>query len=194
LKFPDPTVSANTSLGYRAGTGLYRKKSSVWTIAGACFIRRRKYQIETMEAMSAIAPPTVPPTMAPKLVEGAVVLVGDGVGTLYRKKSSFWTVAGACLFRRQKYHSETMKAMSTIPPTVPPTMAPKFKLGVVEGAAVVLVVGDGGGVLLLVLVGVLVDRDEPEVGEEVSVTESADTVGALGANAPTPVSTGVGFI
>jgi hypothetical protein len=106
---------------------LYRKKSSFWTIAGACFIRRRKYQIEMMEAMSAIAPPTVPPTMAPKLVEGAVVLVGDGVE-------------------------------------------------------------------VLVLVGVLVDRDEPAVGEGVGVTESADTVGVLEADAPTPISTGVGFI
>jgi len=93
------------------------------------------------------------------------------------KTSSFWTVAlaGACLFRRQKNQSETMKAMSAIPPTVPPTMAPK--LGVVEGA--VAAVGDGGEVLVLVLVpvGVLLNWDEPEVG--VGVLPVAETVGVL---------------
>lgn len=63
---------------------------------------------------------------------------------------------------------------ATPPPTDPPTMAPKLRS--VEGAAVAL----GGEVL--VLVGVLVDDCEPGVGE--GVTESADTVGVLVANAP----------
>jgi hypothetical protein len=95
------------------------------------------------------------------------------------KTSSFWTIAqaGACFFRRQKNQSETMKAMSAA--KVPPTMAPK--LGVVEEA--VAAVGDGWEVLVLVLVGVLVDWDKPEVGDvgvsEVTLAETvAETVGS----------------
>jgi len=128
LKFPDPAVSAyTTSLGRRAGTGLYLKKSSFGEVAAACLFRRQKNQSAKTKAMSAIHPPTVPPTMAPKLgfvVVGAVVAVG---------------------------------------------------------VAVVLVL--------------VVDWDELEVlGVGVGVTESEVTVGVLVANAPTPVSTGVGFI
>jgi hypothetical protein len=110
--------------------------------------------------------------------------LGSAGTGLYRKTSSFWTVAlaGACLFRRQKNQSETMKAMNAIPP--PPTMAPK--LGVVEGEVVAVV--DGGGVLVLLLVVVLVgvlrviDWDEPEVGgigvplAETGLEELLDTV------------------
>ena len=71
-----------------------------------------------------------------------------------------------------------MKAMSTKPPpTVPPTTA--TKLEVVEGAAVS--VGDGEGVLEVVLAEVLVDELEVE---EVDVTEIMDTIGVLLANAP----------
>ena len=84
-----------------------------------------------------------------------------------------------------------MKAMSpTLPPTVPPTMAPK--LGFVEEE--VVAVGVGEVALVLVLVGVPVDRDEPEVGVTLGVTEIADIVGVLEANAPIPVSIGVGAI
>ena len=127
MKFPDPAVSANTtSLGRRAGTGLYRKKSSFWTATAAGLFRMQKNQSEKTAAMSAIHPPTVPPTIAPKLgfvVEGVAVAVGD------------------------------------------------------------------------VVVLELVSWDEleaPDVG--VGVTESEVTVGAMVANAPTPVSIGVGFI
>jgi len=68
-----------------------------------------------------------------------------------------------------------------VPPTVPPTMAPK--LGVVEGAPV------------LVLVGVLVDWDELEVGGvEVGVKGSGDTVGVSVANALIPDNIGEEFI
>jgi len=89
------------------------------------------------------------------------------------------------LFRTQKNQSKRTKEMNAIaPPTVPPTMAPK--LGAVEGA----VVGDG----VLELVGVLVGRDELGGGVTLGVTESADTVGVLEANAPIPVSIGVGPI
>jgi hypothetical protein len=96
---------------------------------------------------------------------------------LYRKKSSGWAIAaGVSFFRRQKNQSEKMKEMmsATPPPTAPPTMAPKLRS--VEGAAVS--VGDE----VLMLVGVLVDDCERGVG--VGVTESADTVGVLVANAP----------
>lgn len=85
MKFPDPVVSAYaTSFGCRAGTGLYLKKSSFGTVAAAAagLIRRQKNQSAKTKTMSAIHPPTVPPTMAPKLefvVEGAVVAVGVGV-------------------------------------------------------------------------------------------------------------------
>jgi hypothetical protein len=76
-----------------------------------------------------------------------------------------------------------MKAMSaTAPPTVPPTIAPKF--GGEEVA-----VADGAEELVLEGVGVLVDK---EVGVGEGVMASADTVGALVANAPIPVSIAVG--
>lgn len=67
-----------------------------------------------------------------------------------------------------------MKVMMTAtpPPTAPPTMAPKLRS--VEGEAVA--VGDE------VLEGVPVDDCERGVG--VGVTESADTVGVMVANAP----------
>ena len=81
MKFPGPTVSANPSLRRRAGTGLYRKKSSSWNVAEACFFRRQKNQSNKMKTKSPILPPTVPPIMAPKpAVEGAVVAVGGGGG------------------------------------------------------------------------------------------------------------------
>jgi len=89
------------------------------------------------------------------------------------------------LFRRQKNHSATMKEMSAIaPPTVPPTIAPK--LGDAAGA----VVGLGDEELVLVGVGVL----EDDVDEGVAVTASTVVVGVLLANAPIPVSIGVGPI
>lgn len=132
MKVPDPVVSVNTSLGRRAGTGLYRKKSSFWAVTGACLFRKQKYQSEMMKAMSATLPPTVPPTIAPKLGDvEEVVAVGDAEVEL---------------------------------------------------------------VLVLVLVGVPVDRDEPGVGVTLGVTEIADIVGVLEANAPIPCSVGVGFI
>jgi hypothetical protein len=109
-------------------------------------------------------------TLASSFWTDLAVLAKSSLGRagtgLYRKSSSFRTVAlaGAWLFRRQKNQSETMKAMSAIPPTVPPTMAPK--LGVVEGAVAEVV--EGGEVLVPVgvpvPVGVLVNWDEPEVG------------------------------
>lgn len=83
-RFPDPLVSVYTSLalGRRGGTGLYRKKSSGWAVAGSCLFRAQKNQSEKMTAMRiATPPPTAPPTMAPKLlgVEGAAVAVGGEV-------------------------------------------------------------------------------------------------------------------
>ena len=76
--------------------------------------------------------------------------------------------------------------MSAIhPPTVPPTMAPKLGF-VVEGVAVAV-----GDVVVLELVS-WDELEAPDVG--VGVTESEVTVGAMVANAPTPVSIGVGFI
>lgn len=69
------------------------------------------------------------------------------------------------------------------PPTAPPTMAPKLGL---EG--VVVAVGDEE--LVLVLVGELVDRDEPGVGVGEVVTGAK--TGVLVAYAPTPDSVGLG--
>ena len=102
LNFPDLAIWASTSFG-RAGTGLYGKTSWFWTVAltGAFLFRRQKNQSETMTATSAIPPPTVPPTMAPKLrvVEGAVgvlvlVLVPVGVGVLVNWDDSESEVVG----------------------------------------------------------------------------------------------------
>ena len=93
------------------------------------------------------------------------------------------------MFRRQKNHSATMKAMSPIaPPTVPPTMAPKL------GATAEAVVGVGDEELVLVGVGVGVGVLDDEVGEGEGVTGFMDAVGVLLANAPIPVSIGVGPI
>ena len=111
-----------------------------------------------------------------------------GATLLYLKKSSFWGTAEdcCCLSRRQKNQSAKRRAMTaTAPPTAPPTMAPKF-----WGCGTVV----GDGELLLVL-RVLDDRDEVEVGEEGGgVKVSADVVGVLLAKAPMPVSIGVGPI
>ena len=74
------------------------------------------------------------------------------------------------------------------PPTVPPTMAPKL------GATAEAVVGVGDEELVLVGVGVGVGVLDDEVGEGEGVTGFMDGVGVLLANAPIPVSIGVGPI
>lgn len=74
-----------------------------------------------------------------------------------------------------------------LPPTAPPTMAPKWE--VVEGTGVL--VGDGVLVVIEVLVGA---RAEVVLSEKLGVAESGDGVGVMEANAPWPISVGVGFI
>lgn len=85
-----------------------------------------------------------------------------------------------------------MRPMSTTaPPITPPTIAPT-SVGV-EGAGVLM---EDGVLVAVLVVEVLVGRLElvEGAGKRLGVTESEVGVGVLEANAPIPVSTGVGFI
>lgn len=86
LGFSNRLASMSASLGRRAGTGLYRKKSSLSGFVGVFFLRsQKKSQTRKMIPTSPTAPPTAPPTMIAnrEVVDDVLVsLVWVAVGVL----------------------------------------------------------------------------------------------------------------